>query len=197
MKHSFTLLVGLLLQLAGCTNELTTSELDHYLANPANGLTRKQEAGELTVEVTYRPAALVAPYHREDKLLDRHQSQYYLLSISRKGAEVLDPARGFSAYSSLLQTLAFRPQEYMRLTTADGDTLVPSNSILERTYGMGASTRILVAFPASAGEKHPSVVFHLEEFGLQMGNLSFPFEHQDIVDIPPLKPTATMAGTPK
>ncbi len=190
MRPVARLLWVLLFVISGCTREMTSRELDAYLANTEHGLTQKQEVGDLTIEVMYRPTSAMAVVD-DQKGQEFLAAQYYLLSISRKGTEALDPTRGFSAFSSLLQTLAFRPSEYMVLTTSKGDTLSPNNSILERTYGMGASTRVLVAFPALPSGTQADVQFHLNEFGLRTGNLCFPFKLQDIQDIPALKSSST------
>ena len=171
--------------LLGCTKSLTRDELDRYLADPTNGLSQKQEVGDIAIEVMYRPAALLMIASASASDSSAAQFQYYILAISRKNTEVLDPTRGFSTYSSLLQTLAFRSHEFLSLVTSRGDTLAPSNAILERTYGMGTSTRILVTFPVTATQ--PDVTLHLAEFGLRTGNLRFPFKQRDIADIPALR----------
>lgn len=186
MQYGKILLLLFALACSSCSKELTEDELESYLADPSNGLTQMQEVNDLTIEVAYRPTSLLL----SDQINPNKSSlpQYYLLVISRKGQEILDPTRGFSTYSSLLQTLAFRPQEYIRLTTARGDTLLPSNAILERTYGMGSSTRLLVTFPVKNDKQ--DVLFHLGEFGLHTGNVFFSFRAEDINAVPKLKASA-------
>lgn len=184
MKISFGLLIGFQLLLTGCTRKVTSEELEHYLAEPSNGLTHVKEIGDLTIQVAYRPIS-IATINTSTSGVSQC-SQYYLLSISREGNEALDPTRGFAAYSSLLQTLAFRPQEYMQLITSSGDTLLPHNAILERTYGLSTSTRVLVAFPSKENMREARL--HIGEFGLGLGNLIFSFKQRDISALPKATP---------
>ncbi len=184
-------LICIIIVLVGChANELSEPELREYLANPDNGLIKECQIEDLTISVCYQPAALLGislPEHAREQPIDQNVScsQYFLVTLSRNTQEVLDPAQGFSAFSSLLQTLAFRPQEYLKLTTSKGDTLMPSNSELERTFGMSTSTQLLVAFPA--GDMNQDITVHLGEFGLRTGTLRFDFNRQDLLALPQLK----------
>lgn len=188
--------MGLAATLSSCRpTDLTTEELSAYVADPHNGLCKQHQTKDLAVSVSYQPSVLLGIPRSTPALNTLHQqvapkqSQYFLLTFSRNGQEALDPSRGFSAFSGLLQTLAFRPHEYLRITTATGDTLLPSNCELERTYGMGTSTRLLVAFPLD--NLTQDITFHLAEFGLGTGFLQFYFKKRDLESVPQLNVSGT------
>ena len=201
IRLSILALCWVTLALSSCRpTSLPEEKLRAYLVNPANGLYKQCQVADLAINVFYQPADLLGiepadPTDDNSTLPIKPNSlQYFILSISRDGHEALDPARGFSSFSNLLQTMAFRPHEYLKLITVTGDTLLPSSSGLERTYGMGTSTRLLVAFPQS---KQPQdITLCLTEFGLHTGNLRFDFKRRDLMALPRLSTAANKEFAP-
>lgn len=192
----FVLSIALLWGCVACSpGPVDEAGLQKYLLDPTHGLTQTQVANGVSITVQYQPASLLAYVDAQQSQDDSPpvpagvyaQSEYFLLTLSRQNSEVLKPSdTGFSNYSSLLQTLAFRLADYATLAT-DLDTLRPSNSVLDRTFGMGAGTQIMLAFPAN--NTHPPIErFCLREFGLGSGNLQFVFRGQDLQAIPRLVP---------
>jgi hypothetical protein len=174
--------------------KLTPAQLSTYVADPEHGLQQRQQVGQTEVTVTYQPTELLVAREiqdvgRDPHLVDslRHQyskAAYFLLSISRDGRDVLQPATGFAHYSELLQTLAFHMDDQVRLVTSQGDTLRPTNYYLDRTATGSNASYLLLAFakPASSGTWH----LHLRECGLGTGDLSFVFDAQQLRAVPTL-----------
>jgi hypothetical protein len=185
-------LLGLFLAacaLSACTpKRLSADELTAYIEDPANEFHQTQQLGEIQVDLTYQPTDLlvVRDLHGEETGTSAarlesvrkkyNNSTYFLLSISKGRQEVLQPREDFSHYSQLLQTMAFRMGEYVRLITAQGDTLRPSNYYLDRTYAASSASQLLFAFPVTPtkGLCH----FTVAEFGLGIGAITFPFDSQ-------------------
>lgn len=192
--------IGLLLLASGCLctscqpAHLTPEELNRYVDDPDHGLQQHQQVGETVVAATYQPAELLvareiqaledAPLQVDSLRQKYSNAAYFLLSISRNGRDVLQPAEGFAQYSELLQTLAFHMDEQVRLVTSQGDTLRPTNYYLDRTTTGTHAAQLLLAFakPASSGTWH----LQLRECGLGTGNLSFAFETQQLQAVPAL-----------
>lgn len=176
------------------TNALSPAALAQYIEDPANGLNKKEIAGEITVGVEYQPTDIlisreIGSGSEKPAVIDGLRSKYkytscFLLSFSKNGEEVLSPKAGFSDYSNLLRTLSFQLGQFVTLTTVQGDTLAPINYYLDRTYHMGGSTNVLIAFPLTSS---PITKLHIREFGLGCGNLEFTFQQRDFAAVPTLK----------
>lgn len=168
---------------------LSKEQLQTYIQDPDNGLIHMQSIRDLSVTVQFVPSSLLSDgAMRQDKQENGDpyaKNQYFLLSIQRNGMEALKPGEvDIASHSSLLQTLAFRMTDYASLVV-NTDTLHPANSILDRTYGQGPGTQLLLAFPAPATISNEE--FYLNDFGLSTGNLHYSFLAQDIQAIPSLQ----------
>ncbi len=189
------LLVALLATVSACQpTTLPAEALADYVADPAHQLRQVQQIGNTEVSVAYQPTDLLVTRELQgqqssraavDSLRKKYRnSAFFLLSIARNGREVLQPKEGFAEYSELLQTLAFRMSDHVRLITSQGDTLRPANYYLDRTYASASASQLLFAFPAPASRG--TWRFQLLECGLGTGNLSFPFEAHAASTVPSL-----------
>lgn len=188
------LLAGLTVLSACQPTHLSADALAKYVADPANHLRQVQQTGNTEVSVTYQPVDLLIarelsepPYRPSavDSLRKKYQdATFFVLAIARNQREVLQPTEGFSDYSELLQTLAFRMSDRVRVLTSQGDTLRPANYYLDRTYASASATQLLFAFPRLP----PTGTwrFQLQECGLETGNLQFAFETSAIAATPAL-----------
>jgi len=185
--------------LLGCAQQgpLSQDELQAYINDPDHGLVKTERVKDLEVKVTYRPTDLLvnqeigdqaATPTRVAELRKRYgQTHYFLLSLSRKNQEALNPREGFSQYSDLVQVLSFRMGEFTSLVTSQADTIAVGDYAFQRTYGMGSSNALLFAFPKAEKARPEWVQFDLNEFGLGTGSLRFRFRQQDLEAVPALK----------
>jgi len=196
MLRLFTAYLCVLLCIQSCRpTSLSPNNLLKYIENPVNGLSQEQTVGDVTVKVEYQPAEVLIAKEIGDipiqpaevsRLRRKYDNaSYFILSFSKDGEEILHPKSGLSNYSNLLQVFSFGLGQYIKLTTAQGDTIPPVNYNLDRTYHMGSSTNLLVAFPKVTNST--VLHFHIQEFGLGCGNLDFIFRQKDVAAVPALK----------
>lgn len=174
--------------------ELPAEALAAYVDDPAHDLHQVQQVAGVNIQVTYQPIDLLVSRELQGQVTTQAQcdslrrkyagSIYFLLSLSRDGKELLQPREGFTEYSALLQTLAFRMNDYTRLVTSQGDTLRPANYYLDRTYASASSSQLLFAFPQVP--LTGTWQFQVRECGLGIGNVSFPFEAKTASSAPTL-----------
>lgn len=194
MRKAIALLITSILIATGCQPKvLKSAALVSYAHDPQHGLFKEQQAGDLAVSAQYESAdVLIAQYNASvdltpselAQLQQKYRSAHFVLvSFSKGGHELLDPAQGFSDYSALLQVLSFRMGDYTKLIVAS-DTLAPTTYVLDRTYRLGNATQVLFTFPRRGSS--PNLRLALREFGLGSGNLSFDFRQADVAAIPDL-----------
>lgn len=77
--------------------------------------------------------------------------------------------------------------EYVMLTTSARDTIPVGDFMLNRTYGLSASTDVLVVFNREKARGADWVQINLSEFGLGVGSQRFRFSRKDLDEIPRIK----------
>jgi hypothetical protein len=193
LLQGFLFLTFSLLMMAACKpSHLTPEELSAYIAEEDHGLKKSFSAGQTNISVTYRPTDLwiqqelgntPADAKRIDELRNKYDRYFYfILSLSHNDKEALHQT-GREQYSELVQTLSFRMNDYVTLTTAQ-DTIPVGDFMLNRTFGMSSSTDVLFVFSREKAKDKDWVQFNLNEFGLGAGNQRFRFETQDLDDAP-------------
>jgi hypothetical protein len=196
--HKLFLLL-LVVSVIGCKPKTFSSEneLVAYIQDEENGLKKTNEIGDYKVTVTYRPTDLFVNQEvgekptKEaiEKANKKYQNYYYfILSLSRSGKEALDQSQGFGQYSEMVQKLSFRVPEFVNMTTSASDTIPVADFILNRTYGLGSSTDILVVFNKEKAKEQTWVQFNLNEFGMNLGNNRTRFKVNDLDNCPHLSP---------
>jgi len=181
----------------GChSKSVSSEELQSYVLDEDNGLQKSVESSGTKVTVTYRPTDLWVQQEIEGKIvkaptvdsLRRKYSRYYyfIVSLSRDNKEALHQVRTMGHYSDLVQTMSFAMSQFVNLTTTKQDTIIVSDSMLNRTYGLGSSTDLLLVFERVKAEDDDWVQLNLSEFGLGLGNQRFRFASKDFERLPSL-----------
>jgi hypothetical protein len=159
-----------------------------------NGLIQRSEINGYSIEVFYKPTDLLI--HQEvngedadDTILKSIRSKYepyyyFTLNLSRDKKEALQVNGDMGQYSELVQTLSFRMNGYVNLTTTAQDTIPTGDFILNRTYGMSDATSLLFVFNKEKAQDQDWIQFNLNEFGLGVGNQRFRFRTKDIEAAP-------------
>jgi hypothetical protein len=199
MRILYFLLMAIILINCAPPEYLSPAELNEYIADEENQLVKKIKVQAYSLRVSYRPTDLWI-YQEADNLkidvgtynsLNQRYSNYYyfILSLSKANKEMLDPATtgGLGQYSELVQTLSFRMNNYVTLTTPAQDTISPGDFMLHRTYGLSEATNILFVFDKNKSKGKEWVSFNLKEFGLGIGDQRFRFKTEDLEKAPKLK----------
>ncbi|HEY9045501.1 MAG TPA: hypothetical protein VIN08_06375 [Ohtaekwangia sp.] len=185
----------LYLFIAGCTSRnLSGEDLTAFAADESHGLHKSvAAANNVTIDVTYRPTDLLVyqevgkskttPQQIDSLRKKYSQYLYFILSLSANNKEALHQTGG-EQYGDLVQTLSFRMNNYVTLTTSVNDSIPVGDFMLNRTYGMSRSTDLLFVFNKEKANGKDWVQFNLNEFGLGIGNQRLRFEMDDLEDIP-------------
>jgi hypothetical protein len=174
----------------------TEEELNQYIQDADHNLFKRTEINGYTLTVTFKPTDLIIAQELGDGLgsqgdLDhlrkKYSSYYYfILSISKNNREALQPSEAGDQYSDLVQTLSFRMNEFVSLTTSAQDTIPVGDFMLNRTFGLSANTDLLFVFNKGKASGKDWVQFNLNEFGLGTGNQRFRFKIKDLENVPTL-----------
>jgi len=187
-----------ILFLAACEKQVVTEAgLLAYVQDKDNGLIQEKEKNSYKVRVLIKPTDLLVAQSiqgpiskKELQTLRNNYSnyQYFLLSLSHNQKNALYGMRsGYGQFSEMLQTLAFRMDEYVQLITANKDTIPVADFIYPRLYGASPSTDVLFVFNSKNVHRARWVQFTIEEFGLGVGRQKFRFNTRDIVNAPEIK----------
>jgi len=196
MKALYILALVMLVGMTGCVPDpLTADEYAAYIADEDHGLRKSVSSDGTTISVSYRPTDLLVKQtltnNKGSEAIAERRKQYtpylyFVLGLSAGNREALHFTSG-DTYSSLLQTLSFRMNDFITLTTSAGDTIPVGDFMLNRTYGMGASTDVLVVFSSEKTRGKEWVQFNLNEFGLGAGNQRFRFDMKDLEGCPAVR----------
>ncbi|MEI9920514.1 MAG: hypothetical protein WDO14_17235 [Bacteroidota bacterium] len=190
MRHSFLFIVILL---AGCSGTRWTDEngLVAYVQDEDNGLRKSEETDGFRITATYRPSDFIARQQMLGTTMEEYDSllklyskySYFIVDISKQGKD-LETAFVMerSDFASQISYLASRFSE--KISVRIDDEVKPvSDFIYERSYGMTKS-EFLVAFDG-INESDFHLVIDGSELGF--GEVSFPFEKNQIKSIPKLR----------
>lgn len=172
--------------LISCNRTLSQEELIAYVQNPKNGLVHEKELNGTKLKLTYKPYQLLVQQEmqgidsltkeKEQEILKRYSQQdYFVLSISQGGKEILSSAADRQKFSQMVNQFAFGMGQSVMLTTAERDTLPLLDFHYPRLYGMAPSTDILFVFEKEK-QKTEYLTFYLDEFGLRTGDTRFKIE---------------------
>lgn len=186
----------IVLAFSGCIRSEFSSEkeLADFIHDPDNGLEKVEEGGGVKITVTYKPADLMVAQELKSRsgrapdvssYYKKYDPYYYfLVSLSNNNREVLNTLNGMETYSDLVETMSFRMNDYVTLTTNASDTIPVADFILNRTFNMSKSTDLLFVFSKEKSEGKQWVQFNLNEFGLNIGNHRFRFLKKDLDSVP-------------
>jgi hypothetical protein len=175
---------------------LSPEELSAFVVNEEHGLRKSAEINSINIAVTYRPVDLLVYQETGKQKVEEQEVEnlrnkysqylYFILSLSHDNKEALHHTGG-DQYSDLVQTLSFRMNEYVTMTTAANDTIPVGDFMLNRTYGMSSSTDILFVFNKEKAKGQDWIQFNLNEFGLGTGNQRFRFNMDKLDNAPQIK----------
>ena len=172
-------------------------ELQAYVADPSNEVTKQTASGGLDFTVTYRPTDLLVAQTLGDEQVDTEALEslrkrygnyvYFTLQMKAGDRDVLyGTASDQAVFSEALQTLSFRMGDYVTLTTASQDTIPVADYTYPRTFGMAKQTSLMFAFNKEKLKEQEWVSFNLNEFGLHAGDQRFRFQVSDLENVPQL-----------
>ncbi len=186
--------LGIMLYGCGTPEFLTKEELQAYVMEPEHGLVQEKKVGSLKLQVIYRPTDLLVA---QEMNLEQDTAQvktlrkkyekyaYFILKLSAQNKDALHQNKSFSEFSDLLQTLAYRMNDYVELTSSEQDTIPVGDYTYPRMYGYATSS-LLFAFSKKEFENDEWIQFNLKEFGLGSGIHKFRFNKEDIERVPAL-----------
>ena len=203
-NHTYYLLVavvGLCLGLTACGQPeyLNEEELKAYVLNKDNGLSKEHESKGTKSVVTYRPTDLLVLQETKGsttidsvelmRLQNKYKNYYYFfLSLSKNSKEAeYQQGGGYGQFSELIQTMAFRMDQYVNMTTNAHDTIPVGDYIYPRTYGMSNASTLMFVFNREKAQGKEWVQFNMKEFGLGVGNQNFRFRVEDLENTPSIK----------
>ena len=196
MKIFYSALLLLIILFLSCSGPqyLTPEELNKFILNVDNGLIQTAEINGYTLQVNYKPTDLWMHQEIGDDQVDESKMKslrskydpyyYFVLNLSKNNKEALQVDGNFGQYSELVQTLSFRMNSYVNLTTSAQDTIPTADFILNRTYGLSSATSLLFVFSKEKAKANEWVQFNLNEFGLGIGNQRFRFRTEDLQNVP-------------
>lgn len=174
----------------GCTSSsLSEEELVYFVLDEDNGLRKSLQSEGYRTEIIYRPTDLLVAQEvkgdppSEEKISSLKKKyglyHYFELNISKGKKEALITGGGDN-FNELIHTISFRMGENVNLTTSRQDTILISDYIHQRTFGLAKSNSLLFVFRRDEHQDDEWIQFNLKEFGLGLGNQSFRFETSNL-----------------
>lgn len=193
------LIIPIILCFGSCKpSAVNSKQMEAYIEKSGNGLIKSNNEKQVKVSVNFRPSDLLVeqelkafPYttlKTIDSLRNIYQKNlYFVLHMSYKEQEVLTGLVGESnKFSEMVEKLSFEMNNYISLTTDIGDTLQLLDFVYPRMYGMSGGTDIMFVFENKIHSGIEELHFNLNECGLNIGKMQFPFKVRDIYSIPRL-----------
>jgi hypothetical protein len=172
----------------------SADDLNAFVQNENNGLQKSLTSEGTRISVSYKPTDLWI--HQElqnsastqeaiESLRKKYSAyHYFVVSFSRNSEEALTQLNNMREYGELVQTMSFRMDEFVSMTTSQRDTIPVGDFAINRTYGLSASTDILFAFSKEKTTGSQWIQIDLSEFGLGVGKQRFRFDIKDLEDAP-------------
>ncbi len=191
MKQLFCILF--IAGLAGCTNTVNNkSELQAYLLEEDNGVTKVFREDGFDISLTYYPTDLIVarndnPSKKQIEHTYKENKAYwhFILDLSYKGHELTSTKLQTEAsYTKIIEDFSFHMNNYTEAVTVDLDTINLGTTHFSRTYGMTGKNTIILSFPNAELKKSKrfDIVLHNHDWGF--GRQRFRFQTKDIDDVP-------------
>jgi hypothetical protein len=148
------------------------------------------------IKITYRPIDLLIAQGSNGKsefnaieitkAREKYSPYYYfIISYTKDGHELLNASTNSSdTFTDLLQTISFRMNESVNLTTSMRDTIPVADYIHNRTFGLSSSTDLLFVFENRLARDKEWIQLNLAEMGLGVGMQSVQFNVDDLESAP-------------
>lgn len=190
--------LGVLVCLVSCVKDFKSAEeLQTFIADEDNGLTKSKRVGDVTIKVTHRPTDLLVDQELNGevseevvkKLRNKYSKYaYFTLSLSAQNKEVeAYQVSDQGSFGSRVQQLSFGMTDVVELHTNTKDTVAVADYVYQRTFGIGNSSDMLFAFERDELKKSQWIQFQLDDFGLGIGTNRFRFKTKHIQNPPQLK----------
>lgn len=179
----------------GTPDYLPKAELQTYIQDTSNGLSVAQEAGSVNMKVSYRPNEFLIWQELDgeegaefEEIKARYANYSYFvlqLKIGEKDA-LYGTSQNQADFNDKLQTLSFRMNQYVNMTTSQNDTIPVADFYYTRMFGLSKSSDILFVFNNEKINEADHVAFNIKEFGFNTGSRSFRFETKKLNQSPKL-----------
>jgi hypothetical protein len=187
-----------LLALSCAKVTLTERELKAYVLNEENGLAKRSQNGDFTVEAYYRPQDLIitqqlygetATANQWDSLRNAYSKYaYFVLHLSKNNREVESYfASNPAGYNEVVNYFNGSISSDISLL-AEADTLAPLQTIYTPSLGSSNYTSVMAVFPGALQNWPDNVEIVWEDTRLKTGTHRFVFSKSNIVKTPALKP---------
>lgn len=199
MVKNSLLFLTLLLIVTSCAKTFDTpEEMNDYIKDEDNGYNYKKTIVGVDYVLQYRPTDLLVKQELGDKgsptqvdeLRQKYNKYlYFNLSMSKNNQELLNGvARDKAKFGQMVNELAFGMEENVHLYTPEKDTLVMTDFIYPRMYGMSNATSIMIVYPRETKfMKQNYLNFVIEDLGLDTGEIKFKLNMQALQKEPQLR----------
>lgn len=184
--------------MTSCTTPdyLSEKALHEYLADENHGLSKKINAGNVTMKVTYRPADLMVWQELEgerdtsgirEAFAKYDPYCYFMMQLSSGDKDALyGTSLNQADFNEKLQTLSFRMNQFLDLTTSDHDTIPLADAHYARMFSLSKSSDVLLVFNKEQIGNQEWISVNSKEFGFKTGRRSFRFRVEDLQRAPKL-----------
>lgn len=176
---------------------VTRPELNSYIQDSDNGLTKKVKTGNLMLELTYKPVDLVLAEQIEGERLSKSeidsirknfsQYDYFIFRISSDGQEVTNSYAGNqAAFTKSVEHLSFGVGKDFSIEV-NNESIPVRDFFHARSFGGDNANSVLLAFESNLlqrGDDNFTVIF--EDAFFKSGKTLFNFKIEDIKAIPTL-----------
>lgn len=185
LKKVLSLLFFLSL-ITSCKDKMTYSELQVYISNPENGLSRKKELAGLNYTLSYLPEKLLTKY--KDPLTRKNNSfNYFILRIAfpdSKKSTLKKTSIDNADYLNKLYYVQTKIQKDFNLIVSG-----KKNPCVflhhEEDHSILNDFKLIIAFDAPPENEDITIEYEDNLFG--QGLINFKFKKEDLTTIPDLK----------
>ncbi|MEM0941026.1 MAG: hypothetical protein AAF600_11370 [Bacteroidota bacterium] len=183
----------------GCTvpEYLSEEDLYSFIQDGRNGLIKEKKIGKVMIKVFYRPNDFLVWQELEGEsdtskiknALKRYDTYFYFmmqLSVGQKDA-LYGLSTNQMEFNDRLQTLSFRMNQFVNLTTSDQDTIPVADFYYSRMFGFSKTNDLLFVFNNEQIGDSEWISLNTKEFGFKTGRQSFRFDVGNIESAPRLE----------
>ncbi len=182
--RKFFSLISIVIGFISCSNSTATfgrrDLMISHLKNEENGYSHHKEINGIKINLIYWPTDLLVQqdlpenYTSKDIAKSRKKYEerlYFILSFSINQQEIINSFEGNQReFGEWVNQISFGMEEQVRLVTKNRDTVVLTDYIYPRMYGMSSSTDLLLVYPRAdilAGGDSFKVILNDKNLGLR------------------------------
>lgn len=152
----------------------TKQEINSYVNDPMNGLTKTVKAENFTLSATYQPISPVPV-----NCLACKDYWYFILKITANPTAENQTFLDAHVFPESIETYAFRMGEYVKIVTPH-DTVTAADYTFQRTFGLDKQGSFLFVFPKKIPQSADRFTLLVKANGLIHVPLALEFRTQDI-----------------